>query len=458
MTSYFTDDNKGGIPITRVPGKAYKTWAAGQSDFIKNWLSSQNVKGSEGEILCIPGSSGRVEQVVFVAKENPGLWDYAALANGVRAGIYVLDDSFDTAQATAVFLGWGLSAYRFDRYSKKEPLLPQLCVRADVDLADVQRQIDGTYLVRDLINTPANDMGPVELAEKATEIARAHKAELKIIIGEDLLKANYPAVYTVGMASDRAPRLIDMRWGSEKDPKVTLVGKGVCFDSGGLDIKPSSGMLTMKKDMGGSAHVLALAQMIMEAKLPVRLRVLVPAVENSISGNAYRPMDVIKMRSGKTVEVGNTDAEGRLVLADALHEADSEKPQLIIDCATLTGAARVAMGAEVGVLFSNDDKVAQSLVKTSHDISDPLWQMPLWEGYRSHLKSKVADISSTGSSAYGGAITAALFLSEFLPNKTPWVHLDIMAWNNSDKPGRHEGGEAMGLRTLYAYVKKIAEE
>jgi leucyl aminopeptidase len=393
--------------------------------------------------------------VVYLDKDGSGLWDFAAMVQALKPGKYKLDVSFDSFQAQLVFLAWGLSAYGFDRYSKKDRDFPHLCVRSDVDVEDVERQVNATNLVRDLINTPANDMGPVELAQHAQDVAEKYNAKLTVIVNDDLLKANYPAVYTVGMASSREPRLIDFRWGSDEHPKITLVGKGVCFDSGGLDIKPAAGMLTMKKDMGGAAHVLALAQMIMDAQLPVCLRVLIPAVENSISGVAYRPMDVIKMRSGKTVEVGNTDAEGRLILADALHEADSEKPALIIDIATLTGAARIAVGTELGALFSNDDKLAGQLIQFGRDTQDPLWYMPLWEGYRSNLKSKVADMSSTGSSGYGGAITAALFLSEFLENKTPWFHLDIMAWNTGDKPGRQEGGEAMGLRALYAFIKNF---
>ena len=455
MTDYFSKKTTGAVPIARMLPKAFKAWLGSQSAFVQNWFKAQHAKGLAGEIWQVPGADGSLERVVLVDKDHAGLWDYAVLASSLKPGLYSLDESFDGNQAGLVFLGWGLSAYRFDRYSKKEAQQAELCERADVDMADMRRLIDGTCLVRDLISTPANDMGPEDLAKQAAEIAKKYKAELKVITGEELLKANYPAVYTVGQASTRAPRLIDMRWGSEKHPKVTLVGKGVCFDSGGLDIKTSAGMLTMKKDMGGAAHVLALAQMIMDAKLPVRLRVLIPAVENSVAGNAYRPLDVIKMRSGKTVEVGNTDAEGRLVLADALYEADQEKPQLIIDFATLTGAARIAMGTEVGAMFSNDNKIAATLVKTSHELHDPMWQMPLWEGYRSQLKSKVADLSSTGSGAYGGAITAALFLSEFLENKSPWVHLDLMAWNTTDKPGRPEGGEAMGLRTLYAYIKGV---
>lgn len=454
MGDSFIKTTKNAIPISRILSDGFKSWCQQQSSFVNNWLNAQHIKGSIGEVIKIPNINGDLERVLYIDKEKSHLWDYAVLPATLRAGEYALDETFDNGQAESVFLAWGLAAYRFDRYTKKDPLGSQLCIRSDVDIAHIRRQVEATQLVRDLINTPANDMGPEELAAQAKAIAQTYKAKYNEIIGEALLKANYPAIYTVGQASSRAPRLIDFTWGNENHPKVTLVGKGVCFDSGGLDIKPSSGMLTMKKDMGGAAHVLGLAQMILDAQLPVRLRVLIPAVENSVSGNAYRPLDVIKMRSGKTVEVGNTDAEGRLVLADALFEADQEKPALIVDFATLTGAARIAMGTEVGVLFANENELAQSVVDISHRVNDPVWQMPLWEGYRGQIKSKVADISSTGSGPYGGAIIAGLFLSEFLPNKTPWMHLDIMAWNTSDRPGRPEGGEAMGMRAMFGYISE----
>lgn len=453
MHSYFTDSHQKAIPINRLMPEDFEAWKKVQNSFIQKWLESHGVKGKSGEVLSIPGQSGEIEQVIYLDKIDAILWDYAGLVSALKVLTYTLGETFDDAQAKVVYLAWGLCAYRFDRYTKKDSSFPTLLVRQKVDLKDVQRQIEATNLVRDLISTPSNDMGPQELEEEALKLAHEYDAKVKTIYDEDLLQQNYPAVYTVGKASSRAPRLIDMHWGNPKHIKITLIGKGVCFDSGGLDIKPASGMLNMKKDMGGAAHVLGLAKLIMDAKLPVCLRVLIPAVENSISGVAYRPLDVITMRSGKTVEVGNTDAEGRLILADALYEADRETPSLIIDCATLTGAARVAMGTEVGALFSNNDNVADQLLESSRSVNDPLWRMPLWEGYRASMKSKVADLSSTGSSSFGGAITAALFLSEFIPNKTPWVHLDIMAWNSTATPGRPEGGEAMGLRALYDFVQ-----
>ncbi|MFT5440802.1 MAG: leucyl aminopeptidase, partial [Alphaproteobacteria bacterium] len=301
---------------------------------------------------------------------------------------------------------------------------------------------------------PPEDMGPPELAAAARRLGKAHKARVTVITGEALLKQNYPTIHAVGRAAAKAPRLIDLTWGRRDAPKVTLVGKGVCFDTGGLDLKSASGMLRMKKDMGGGAHVLGLAHLIMDAKLDVRLRVLVPAVENSVAGNAYRPSDIIKTRKGLTVEIGNTDAEGRLVMCDALAEADRESPALLADFSTLTGAARVAVGAEIAAYFSNDDALAAELEAASGPVEDPIWRLPLYRPYRRMLNSKVADINNVSDGGQGGAITAALYLQEFVSNSTPWVHFDIMAWNARDRDGRPIGGEAMGMRALYAVIEK----
>jgi leucyl aminopeptidase len=309
-------------------------------------------------------------------------------------------------------------------------------------------------MARDLITTPSSDLGPAELAAAAEALAKAHKARVNVIIGGELLKQNYPMVHAVGRASARAPRLIDLTWGNETDPKVTLVGKGVCFDSGGLDLKPASGMLNMKKDMGGAATMMAVAAMIMATKLPVRLRLLVPAVENSVSGNAFRPLDVVPTRKGISVEIGNTDAEGRLILCDALHEGASEKPTVMIDCATLTGAARVALGTDLPALFCNDDVLAEQLVAAGKEAADPMWRMPLFKGYRRLLDSKVADINNAPGVAFGGAITAALYLQEFVPDDVPWAHFDMMAWNNASRPGRPEGGEAQAARAIFGAIEK----
>ncbi len=307
--------------------------------------------------------------------------------------------------------------------------------------------------MRDLINTPAIDMGPEHLALAAKNLCRRHNAEIAVTEGDDLLKAKFPAIHAVGKANDRAPCLIDINWGHPDAPKVTLVGKGVCFDTGGLNIKPTSGMKFMKKDMGGAAHVLGAAHAIMSAELSLRLRVLIPAVENSIAGNAMRPGDVVHTRKGLTIEVSNTDAEGRIILSDALTEAATDKPEMIIDFATLTGAARVALGTEIPALFCNNDDLASDLLTAGNNANDPLWRMPLWEGYEKQVDGKVADVNNAPEGGYGGSITAALFLQRFIPDYVPWSHIDVMAWNLNNKPGRPEGGEAMGLRALIKYLE-----
>jgi len=355
--------------------------------------------------------------------------------------------------ATRAALGWALDTYVFDRYREKVRPSAELVWPARADRAAVLRRAGGVGLVRDLVNTPSADMGPAELAAAARKLAREFKARCGITVGGDLLKKGYPMIHAVGRASDRAPRLIDLTWGRPRDPKVTLVGKGVCFDSGGLDLKGAQGMKQMKKDMGGAAQVLGLARMIMMAGLPVRLRVLIPAVENSVSGNAFRPLDVLKSRKGLTVEIGNTDAEGRLVLADALAEAVSEAPDLVLDFATLTGAARVALGPGLPAMFCNDDALAGELETAGRRDADPVWRMPLFEPYRRTLESKVADLNNIGDMPQGGAITAALFLEAFVASDIPWAHFDVYAWNAARRPGRPEGGEAMAIHAAFEVIE-----
>ncbi|TXL74515.1 leucyl aminopeptidase family protein [Vineibacter terrae] len=380
------------------------------------------------------------------------MWDYGALAGKLPAGDYCLVGDTAPVSTADACIAFALGSWRFTRYRGDVKSQPRLVWPAKCDRGAVERTVNGICLARDLITTPSNDMGPAELAAAARQLARRHRARFSVIAGNELLRRNYPVIHAVGRASTRAPRLVDIVWGRPSAPKVTLVGKGVCFDSGGLDLKPASGMLMMKKDMGGAATVLAAAAMVMAARLNVRLRVLIPAVENSVSGNAFRPLDVIKSRKGVTVEIGNTDAEGRLILCDALAEAAREEPALIIDVATLTGAARVALGPDVPALFSNDDELADSLLKAAKEREDPLWRLPLWRGYRRFLDSKVADINNAGQSPFGGAITAALFLQTFVPDSVPWAHIDTMAWNQTSQPGRPEGGEAMGARAIYGML------
>ena len=450
----FTEKAKGAIPLIPLRQGQLKSWLAKQESTVCAWVEQNKFDGGPGAICLVPGKKGKIAMALAGIGRDEPMWNFAALAEKLPAQTFALEGKTTKQIATAGAMGWGLASYRFGRYKKSEAVFPTLVWPKSCDRAAVERTVSAIFLVRDLVNTPAADMGPEQLARSTRHLAKEFGANCAIIEGDDLLSQNYPAIHAVGRASAEAPRLIDLTWGNEKDPKLTLVGKGVCFDSGGLDLKPAAAMRIMKKDMGGAAHVLGLARMIMAAKLKLRLRVLIPAVENSVSGNAMRPLDVVASRSGKTIEIGHTDAEGRVVLADALTEAVSEKPELIIDCATLTGAARVALGTDIPVLFSNNDQTAEDAVQWGRKEGDPLWQLPLWDGYRPMIDSKVADVSNDTNSPYGGAITAALFLREFAGTKIPWIHIDLMAWNISSRPGRPEGGEAMGLRALFSLVSE----
>lgn len=445
------------IPIIPLDKDTLEKWLKKQDKSRRNWIATAGFTAAAGELLALPDKDGGVEQVLFGVKEKASLYSYAALPARLtpHAGGYYIDYPLNKEQATQAALGWALGSYLFDRYKaghKKK--FAQLVWPAEADKQAVQSTAAAMHLVRDLVNTPSNDMGPAELAAAAKKVTGVFKgASIQIIVGEDLLKKNYPAIYAVGKGSPRAPRFIDIRWGSKKNPKVTLVGKGVCFDTGGLDIKPGNAMALMKKDMGGAAHALGLAQMIMAQNLPVCLRVLIPAVENATDGASYRPGDILQTRKGISIEVGDTDAEGRLVLADALAEASTENPALIIDFATLTGAARVALGPELPAMFCNNDHIAHELAEAAIAVEDPLWRLPLWQPYKDNLNSKVADTNNIGGSL-GGSIIAALFLEKFVGKSLPWVHIDTYSWNNSAKPGRPEGGEALGMRAAFALIKK----
>lgn len=446
-------DSLSPTPITLHNKKDFPAWLKKQPSDLVEWIEANHFNAEPGEVCIVPTQGKTSARILAGVPEKLNIWSIAGLPEKLAPGEYRLEGKFDKATTEALYTGWLLGSYRYSRY-KKKPGRPfaRLEPPAGINAEKTHHIAEAIGMARDLINTPANDLGPEELTAACKAVARKHKAEFHETVGEALLKENYPAIYEVGKASSRAPRLAEFTWGNAKHPKVTLVGKGVCFDSGGLDIKPSSGMKLMKKDMGGAACVLALADLIMSARLPVRLRVLVPAVENSIAGNAYRPSDVIRTRKGISVEVGNTDAEGRLILCDALAEADSEKPDLLIDCATLTGAARIAVGTDIPALFTPSDKLADTLAAHSRTTHDPLWRLPLWEGYREMLNSQIADINSAPESSYAGAITAALYLREFVSETTDWAHIDMMAWNLSKRPGRPVGGEAMAVRALFAYI------
>jgi leucyl aminopeptidase len=384
--------------------------------------------------------------------EEFNFWLLGSLALTLPANEYYFENVGDDLYG-AYALGFGLGTYQYSRYKPSNKPMAKLYLPAECQ-ADVLNQIEAIFLVRDLINTPTQDLGPSEFAAIAADLAKSYGAKYKEIIGEQLLLENYPLIHAVGRACDDAPRLVDITWGKPGDPLLTLVGKGVCFDSGGLNLKGGSHMQLMKKDMGGAAHTLGLARMIMQANLPIRLRVLIPLVENSVGGNAYRPGDVFISRQGLSVEVGNTDAEGRLVLADALAEAASEKPELIIDIATLTGAARIALGTELPVMFANDDLIADRMISIGEKLADPMWRLPLYAPYGDYIESQIADLNNNSSEPYGGAITAALFLERFVSKEIPWVHFDLMAWNLRAKAGRPQGGEAMVIRALWHYLNK----
>ena len=455
MSLPFVDRSSSSLPLQFVSQSKWGGWLKEQSAARRGWIDSLGIAGAPGDLVALPGQDGKAAGAVLVISDKPTLWDFGALATRLPPGTWRFVNGTSPVSPTDAAVAIGLGAWRFDRYrSKKGKAGPRLLWPQGADKARATAIIEAVSLARDLITTPSSDMGPAELAAAVQKVGKAHKATVKVIVGDALLKQNYPMVHAVGRASTRAPRLIDLTWGRERDPKVTLVGKGVCFDTGGLDLKPAAGMLTMKKDMGGAATVLAVAAMVMAAKLRVRLRLLIPAVENSVSGNAFRPLDVVPTRKGISVEIGNTDAEGRLILCDALHEGASEKPAMMVDCATLTGAARVALGTDLPALFCNDETLASQLLAQGEAVTDPVWRLPLFAGYRRLLDSKVADINNVSSGGFGGAITAALYLKEFVPDDVPWAHIDMMAWNNSSRPGRPEGGEAQAARAIFAAIEK----
>ena len=446
-------DNGQAATLIHVTDKSrFEAWLALQPDAVRTAVKAQKFEGGANDIAILPADkTGEWSVAAGVTDVSAsGLWHLAKLADSLPEGTYRLAD-YDASEA---MLGWMLGQYRYHEYLSEPKLTgPRvLLVKEPARIAMAALQAAATALVRDLVNRPAGDLGPNALEAEAKRIAKAHKAEVTVTAGEPL-EAGYPLIHAVGKAAARehAPRLIELEWGDPRHPRVAIVGKGITFDTGGLDIKPSTGMRLMKKDMGGAAHALALAELIMAAHLPVRLHMLVAAAENSISGNAMRPGDIIKSRKGITVEIDNTDAEGRLVLADALTKAIEDKAELIIDFATLTGAARVALGPDLPAMFSNDDSVAIGLLAASKAATDPLWHMPLWAPYMEMLDSDIADTSNSGG-GFAGAVTAALFLQKFVPDNVPWVHLDTFAWRPTSKPGRPKGGEALGLRAVFGYL------
>jgi leucyl aminopeptidase len=441
-------------PLVALNASALPGWLAQADAVTQRWVKAQGFGANPGSHCALPDAGGGIARVLVGVGQVDDLYALAHLPLQLPAGDYALSDSGLQLDPLRAALGFAFGSYQFNRYRKPRRAPATLQLPAGVDARLFNALVRASALTRDLVNTPSEDMGPAHLGELAQSFAGEFKAEYREWVGEELLAANFPAIHAVGRASHRAPRLIELQWGDVAHPRVAIVGKGVCFDTGGLDIKPADGMRNMKKDMGGAAHALALAELIMRLQLPIRLHLLVPAVENAIGANAYRPGEVIATRKGLSVEIDNTDAEGRVVLCDALAYAVEHAPQLIVDFATLTGAARVALGADLPPIFGNDDALRDAAVAAGRAVQDPIWPMPLWQPYLSMLDSSVADIANAGPSRYAGCITAALYLQRFVPDSIPWLHLDTYAWNDGDRPGRPRGGEALGLRAIHELLRQ----
>ena len=448
------DRGQAAIALHLTDKKSFDDWLKGQPERVRQATKAQGFKGDGFQIAILPGERDDWSVLLGVAnRESLSEWCLAKAAETLPEGTYKLAEG---SPGPAV-LGWLLAHYRFERFKKdKQAKGPRVLLTGEpARVEEAVRIAEATHLVRDLVNLPAGDLGPAELEAAAEPVAAAAGVKLKVTSGKELAE-HYPMIHAVGAAATdaRAPRLIELEWGDRRHPRIAIVGKGVCFDTGGLDIKPSSGMRLMKKDMGGAAHALALAQLIIAANLPVRLHLLIPAVENAVSAAAARPGDVLRSRQGLSVEIGNTDAEGRLILADALTRACEDKPELVIDFATLTGAARVALGPDLPALFANDDSLAADLLAGGEAVTDPLWRMPLWKAYEELFSSDVADLSNAGDTPFAGSVTAALFLQKFVGDKIAWAHFDTFAWRPSAKPGRPKGGEALGLRAAWEALRK----
>ena len=450
----FVNDAHGAVGLDVLARDELESWLAAIPGHQARWVRSHDPGTSGTWHIAVPDADGGVARVLVIADESAGMLTLAGLPMHLPSSMTCrLADDVDGDTATSFALGWALGSYHFGRYQSSDRKTARLVFPGQADRSEVEAVARAVWLGRDLINTPAEDLGPAELAAGVAALADRHDCELTTVVGDDLLEENFPSIHAVGRASSRAPQLVDMVWGDPDAYRVTLVGKGVCFDSGGLDIKPSGGMLLMKKDMGGAATAIALASMIMDLDLPVRLRLIVPAVDNAISGNAFRPLDVFRTRKGLTIEIGNTDAEGRVILCDALTEASSAGTDLLVDFATLTGAARVALGPDLPALFCNDDELAQEISDNCRKVGDPVWRLPLWPGYASDISSDVADLRTTGSTPFAGAITAALFLEKFVDRTVPWAHIDLMGWNRRNKPGRPKGGEVMAARGILETIR-----
>ncbi len=449
----FTEDTAGAIPVEVLAPRDLESRRARMPAFQSTWTTACGFDARPGSVCLLPDTDGTLAAVLVGGDASADPFVLGDLPQRLPAGRYRLDSDLAGATREAALLGFALGAYRFTRYRKAENGAVRMVAPAGPGAARVRGLAEATYFARDLINTPAGDMMPAQLAEAAASLARRFAASCSVVTGEELLAQGFPAIHAVGRASAHAPCLIRLQWGRDDAPRLAVLGKGVCFDSGGLDIKSASGMRLMKKDMGGAAHALALAGLVMESGLDLRLEVVVPAVENAISGNALRPGDVVRTRAGLTVEIENTDAEGRVILSDALALAGEGAPALMVDFATLTGAARVAVGTEIAAMFCNDDALAAGLTAAATAVHDPIWRMPLHQPYGKLFESRIADFANAQTSGYAGAISAALFLERFVPAGCPWAHFDIMAWNTRARPGRPEGAELMGVRAVFEHLR-----
>ena len=455
----FLDTDIGATPIDIVHELSFKEWLDVQSDFLIQWLKSNHFHARHGETCLVPDKMGNLEKII-VGFSKSDFWLGGGILRKVPTGSYYLDTIITTNKNIDIkklrenfCISWCLGSYSFTRYKSRScEEVSKIFYPEGIDKKNATKLVESSFITRDLINTPTEDLSPSKLADYCKGFAKKYNAEFRTIKGKELIKDNFPAIHAVGRASKNEPYLIEMCKGESNKPKLTLVGKGVCFDSGGLDLKSSSGMRLMKKDMGGAANVIGLANWILGLDLPIRIKVLIPAVENMISSNSFKPGDIITTRKGISVEIGNTDAEGRLILADALAYACEDKPDLLIDCATLTGSARSALGPDIPALFSNSDFLAQELIAHGKEVNDPIWCLPLWKDYLRLIQSKIADINNSGTSSFAGAITAALFLESFVDKNINWIHLDMYCWNNEDRPGRPLGGESQGQRALFDFI------
>src|SRR5690349_14064416 len=438
------------VPILATDAKRLPKLVASLSPAERRWLEASQFDGSPNTFTLLSDSKGGIARVIAGVRDADDPWSLAALPLKLPRGRYALGKGPVTIAPEKAAFAWDLGGYQYTRYKKGKRKAADLQLERSARVEEALEMAQAVRLVRDLVNTPAEDMGPEQLSDMAREQAERFGGQFDEWVGDELVAQNFPAIHAVGRAAARPPRLIEINWGNPKHPRVAIVGKGVCFDTGGLDIKTAEGMRLMKKDMGGAAHAIALARLVMQRELPVRLHMLVPAVENAIAGNAYRPGDVVRTRKGLNIEVGNTDAEGRVILCDALAYAVEHKPRTLIDFATLTGAARVALGPELPVLFANDEKLATKLLEAAGTQRDPMWRLPLWRNYRRLFDSDVADFSNSGKGGFAGSIVAALFLDYFVPEDVAWAHFDVYAWNDAGRPGRPVGGEAQGLRAVLA--------